>query len=71
MSKEALSRIKIDKLLQDSGWRFFDEGENKANIQLELGVNLTKTKLDSLGNDFEAETKGYVDYLLLDVQKDV
>jgi len=66
MSKEALSRIKIDKLLQDSGWRFFDEGENKANIQLELGVNLTKTKLDSLGNDFEAETKGYVDYLLLD-----
>ena len=23
------------------------------------GVKLTKTKLDTLGNDFEAETKGY------------
>ncbi len=66
MQKEASARIKINKLLEESGWRFFDDKNGKANIQLEPGVKLTKTKLDSLGGDFEAETKGFVDYLLLD-----
>lgn len=65
-SKEAEARIKINQLLHDAGWRFFDDENGKANIQLETGVRLTKIKLDSLGNDFETEAKGYVDYLLLD-----
>lgn len=64
--KEANARIKINKLLDKAGWRFFDSLEGKANIQLEPGVKLTKTKLDNLGNDFETDAKGYVDYLLLD-----
>jgi hypothetical protein len=29
MEKEAVARIKIDKLLQESGWRFFDSEEGK------------------------------------------
>ncbi|MEI7621726.1 MAG: DEAD/DEAH box helicase family protein [Candidatus Moraniibacteriota bacterium] len=66
MQKEASSRIKINKLLEEAGRRFFDGEKGVANIQLEPGVKLTKTKLDALGNDFETETKGFVDYLLLD-----
>ena len=66
MNKEARARIKINKLLEEAGWRFFDDGVGPANIQLEPGVKLTKTKLDELGNNFEAEKKGFVDYLLLD-----
>ncbi len=66
MQKEASARIKINKLLEESGWRFFDTPEGKANIQLEPGVELTKTKLDELGNDFEQTSKGFIDYLLLD-----
>ncbi|MEF3692139.1 MAG: DEAD/DEAH box helicase family protein [Candidatus Moraniibacteriota bacterium] len=66
MKKEAQARIKINKLLEESGWRFFDNEKGKANIQLEPGVPLTKTKLDTLGNNFEAQAKGFVDYLLLD-----
>ena len=34
-NKEAKARIKINKLLEDSGWRFFDDKNGKANIQLE------------------------------------
>lgn len=66
MQKEASSRIKINKLLEEAEWRFFDNEKGNANIQLEPGVKLTRTKLDALGNDFETETKGFVDYLLLD-----
>jgi type I restriction enzyme, R subunit len=34
-SKESQARIKINKLLEQSGWRFFDLDEGKANISLE------------------------------------
>ena len=29
---EAKARIKINDLLRESGWRFFDKGEKRANI---------------------------------------
>lgn len=35
MVKEAKARIKINKLLESAGWRFFDNEEGKANILLE------------------------------------
>ena len=60
-NKEATSRIKINKLLEESGWRFWDDKSGKANIQLEPGV-----KYAELGDDFEHETRGYIDFLLLD-----
>jgi len=34
MPKEAQARIKINKLLEEAGWRFFDSNEGKANIVL-------------------------------------
>lgn len=60
-AKEAKARIKINKLLEESGWRFFDDKNGKANIQLEPDV-----KYSELGDDFENETHGFIDFLLLD-----
>mgnify|MGYP001570680474 CR=1 FL=1 len=50
MQKEAKARIKINKLLEDSGWKFFDDEKGKANISLEPGVKVSKQKIDELGN---------------------
>ncbi len=37
-SKEAKARIKINKLLEEAGWRFEDDGIIKANIKLEENI---------------------------------
>lgn len=63
---EATARIKIDELLKKAGWRFFDEGDRPANIQLELAVAIEASDLDGLGEDFEKSGRGFVDFLLLD-----
>ena len=63
---EATARLKINRLLERAGWRFFREGNKPANIRLEENVTLKQSDLDSLGDDFEKAAKGYVDYLLLD-----
>jgi len=65
-AKEAKSRIKINKLLEDSGWRFFDNEQGKANILLENHTKINKQQNDALGVDFEYLTKGFIDYLLFD-----
>ncbi len=66
MNNEASARIKINDLLREAGWRFFDEGNNKANIVLENQVKLTQQRIDQYGQDFEKTTSGYIDFLLLD-----
>lgn len=66
MPKEAKARIKINKLLEEAGWRFFDNGNGRANIELENNVKITKTHFDEFGEDFEKTTNGYIDFLLLD-----
>jgi type I restriction enzyme R subunit len=66
--KEATARIKINKLLEAAGWRFFAEGALPANIRLESNVTIKTTDLDALGENFEKVTKGYIDFLLLDVR---
>jgi type I restriction enzyme R subunit len=48
--KEATARIKINKLLESAGWRFFADGNTPANISLEPGVALKTQDLDALGN---------------------
>lgn len=63
---EASARIKINKLLEAAGWRFFAEGGKPANICLEPGITIRSSDLDTLGDDFEVETKGFIDFLLLD-----
>jgi type I restriction enzyme R subunit len=55
--KEAKVRIKINKLLEDAEWRFFDGDEGKANILPESNVKLTKEKLNIFGESFENTSK--------------
>ena len=63
--KEATARIKINKLLEAAGWRFFAEGKLPANIQLEPSITIKTQDLDALGENFEKSSKGYIDFLLL------
>lgn len=63
--KEASARIKINKLLEAAGWRFFADNNSPANIQLESNVTIQSHDLDALGNDFEKTTNGFIDFLLL------
>ena len=65
---EATARIKINKLLEAAGWRFFADGDSPANICLEPNVTIRTSDLDALGNDFEKTSKGYIDFLLLDTK---
>ena len=58
---EAAARVKINRLLEEAGWRFFEEDGKPANIRLEQGVNF-----DDLGDDFERTSTGFIDFLLLD-----
>jgi len=64
-SKEAKARIKINKLLEESGWRFFDTEKGQANIQLEPNVKITQKDIDAFGEDFETTKNGFIDFLLL------
>ena len=64
--KEATARVKINKLLEAAGWRFFESEDSPANIRLEASVTLKESDLDGMGEDFEKTTKGFVDFLLLD-----
>ena len=69
MTKEAKARIKINKLLEEAGWRFEDDNNIKANIKLEENI-----KFKDCDNDFEnSQThdgrRGAIDFLLLDKDK--
>jgi type I restriction enzyme, R subunit len=63
--KEARARIKINKLLEEAGWRFFDDKRGKANIVLENNVKITQHLIDEFGEDFEKTKNGFIDFLLL------
>jgi len=65
-NKEATARIKINKLLEVAGWRFFSEGSTPANIRLEPSITIKSSDLDDLGDNFEKTSKGFIDFLLLD-----
>ncbi len=67
VSKEATARIKINKLLEEAGWRFLADESGPANITLETGVSVTPEYMaDKYGDDFETTKKGFIDYLLVD-----
>ncbi|MFA6321606.1 MAG: DEAD/DEAH box helicase family protein [Candidatus Omnitrophota bacterium] len=66
MAKEAQARIKINKKLEESGWRFEADKNGPTNIKLETGV-----KFADLGDDLENgqthdKRQGAIDFLLLD-----
>lgn len=67
-AKEAQARIKINKLLEEAGWRFFNGAMGPANIILEPSVKLTIGQVDALGINFEKTAEGYIDFLLLDAK---
>lgn len=66
MKNEAHARIKINKLLEEAGWRFLDSEEGPANILLENRVKITQSQVDAWGNDFEKVKSGSLDFLLVD-----
>ena len=66
MKNEAHARIKINKLLEEAGWRFFDNEEGKANILLENHVKISQKEIDAWGNDYEKTKNGSLDFLLVD-----
>jgi type I restriction enzyme R subunit len=67
-AKEATARVKINKLLEAAGWRFFATGNAPANIRLESNATLRTSDLDALGENFEKTSKGFIDFLLLDAK---
>jgi type I restriction enzyme R subunit len=66
MKNEAHARIKINQLLTEAGWRFFDNEEGKSNILLENHVKITQSEIDAWGNDYEKTKSGSLDFLLVD-----
>ena len=66
MKNEAHARIKINHLLEQAGWRFFDNEQGSANILLENHVKITQKAFDAWGNDFEKTKNGSLDFLLVD-----
>ena len=67
-AKEATARVKINKLLEAAGWRFFPDATGAANIRLEPSVAIKAVDLDRLGQNFEKAERGFVDFLLLDAR---
>lgn len=65
-AKEAAARIKINRLLEEAGWRFFDDEDGPANIVLEPNTKITERQVDEFGEDFETAKNGFIDFLLLD-----
>jgi type I restriction enzyme, R subunit len=65
-AKEATARVKINRLLEEAGWRFFDDARGPANIVLEPNTKITESQINDLGEDFEKVSNGFIDFLLLD-----
>ena len=66
--KEASARVKINKLLEASGWRFFPDGDLSANVCLEPNIKINNTDLEAMGENFEKTGRGFIDFLLLDAK---
>ncbi|MDP2337812.1 MAG: DEAD/DEAH box helicase family protein [Bacteroidota bacterium] len=64
--KEAKARIKINKLLEEAGWRLLDNKSGKANVIFENNVKITQHSINDLGENFEKTKNGFIDFLLLD-----
>ncbi|HWT55469.1 MAG TPA: DEAD/DEAH box helicase family protein, partial [Candidatus Microsaccharimonas sp.] len=65
--KEAAARLKINQLLQDSGWRLIDSDTGRANVDVETRLQPGSTvDMQEAGEDFENIKGGFIDYLLLD-----
>lgn len=66
--KEASARLKINRMLEESGWRLLDTGEGRANVDVETYLRNKNLPVSdaSIGEDFQNIQSGFIDYLLLD-----
>ena len=62
MKNEAHARIKINQLLSEAGWLFFDSDKGAANILLEHFVKISEHKIDEWGNDYEKIKGGSLEF---------
>ncbi|MBN2541889.1 hypothetical protein JXI42_03405 [bacterium] len=51
--KEAKARIKINKLLEEAGWRILEDKNGKPNVLLEVETKLKSVSEFDHGEDFE------------------
>ena len=58
MKNEAHARIKINQLLTEAGWKFFDNEEGKANILLENHVKISQKEIYAWVNDYDKTKNG-------------
>jgi len=58
--KEAKARIRTNKLLEEAGWRFFDNEDRLANILLENHVKITQKKMDAWGMIMKKQKIGFI-----------
>ncbi len=65
-AKEAKARIKINRLLEEAGWRFFEQDGKPANVQVEPNVKMSRKQVDDMGENFDNVKNGFIDFLLLD-----
>ena len=64
---EAAARLKINKMLEESGWRLIDDERKRANVDVETRLKPgEKIVSQDIGEDFEYTQAGFIDYLLLD-----
>lgn len=60
------AQIKINKLLKEAGWHFFENNGNPANICITPDVSVKPSDLQALGNDYENTDEGIMNFVLLD-----
>ena len=63
LNNEATARIKINKLLEEAGWKFFDDENGKANIALENNVKITQELINDLDESIKKSRNGKIDFL--------
>lgn len=66
MKNEAQARIRINRLLEEAGWRLVDDENGKANVLLENHVKITPREIETWGEDYEKTKNGALDFLLVD-----
>ena len=68
-NKEATARIKINKLLEAAGWRFFrGRRARPPTSALNPASRSSQPTWTRLATNFEKTSKGFIDFLLLDAK---
>jgi type I restriction enzyme R subunit len=67
--KEAQARIRINRLLEQAGWRFFPDKNGPDNIICECRTTKKTYSPNALGDDFEKTSHGFVDYVMLNPER--